>query len=349
MVIYLDPSKNYYKANLHCHTRRSDGRSSPETVKEEYKKRGYAAVAFTDHEHLINSGDLSDDDFVVITGVELGIGGEKVDTFSPLPSSKQLHINLYAKDPSCAVTPFYSEKSDWYKFDDVRHLVTPTEPIARAHTPECVNALIKRAHELGFLVSYNHPGWSLETAEDYLSYEGFDFMELHNTGCVKSGHPNEEYAFDNMMKAGKRTYCVATDDNHNAYGFDEPKTDSFGGWVMIGADRLGYRELMDSLEAGNFYASTGPEIYSITLDDSGEESVIRVECSPAKAVYLITQGRRNGRVLKETEEKLTAASIKLYAQDVRFRIRVDGEDGGSAYSQIYDIPDNAPRVVIKKP
>ena len=348
MITYLDPNKNYYKANLHCHTRRSDGRATPKTVKEEYKKRGYAAVAFTDHEHLINSGDLSDEDFVAITGVELGISGEKIDTFSPLPSAKQLHINLYAKDPDCTVTPFYSEKSDWYKFDNVRHLVTPTEPMTRIHTAECINRLVKRAHELGFLVSYNHPTWSLETANDYLSYEDFDFVEVHNTGCVKSGYSNEEYAFDNMMKAGKRTYCVATDDNHNAYGFDEPKTDSFGGWVMIAADKLGYRQLMDSLEAGDFYASTGPEIYSIVLDDSGEEGVIKVECSPAKAVYLITQGRRNGRVLKETEEELTSASIKIYPQDVRFRIRVDDENGHSAYSQIYDIPADTPRVIVKK-
>ncbi len=43
MKIYLDPNKNYYKANLHCHTRASDGRAAPETVKEEYKKRGYSA------------------------------------------------------------------------------------------------------------------------------------------------------------------------------------------------------------------------------------------------------------------------------------------------------------------
>ena len=224
----------------------------------------------------------------------------------------------------------------------------PICPFERAHTAEKINELVEKAHELGFLVSYNHPDWSLETALDYLYYDGFDFIEVHNTGCVKAGHHNDECAYDNMMKAGKKIFCVATDDNHNAYGFDEPKTDSFGGWVMIGADKLGYKELMDSLEAGDFYASTGPEIYSISLDDSGEEGLIKVECSPAKAVYMITQGRRNTRALAEEGELITSASLKLYPQDVKFRIRVDDGCGHSAYSQIYDIPEDAPRVVVKK-
>ena len=144
------------------------------------------------------------------------------------------------------------------------------------------------------------------------------------------------------MKAGKRIFCVATDDNHNGGGFEGVKTDSFGGWTMIAAEKLGYAEIMNALETGDFYASTGPEIYSIALDDSLEESVIRVECSPARAIYLITQGRRNARALPEGEETLiTGGAIKLYPQDVRFRIRVDDEFGNSAWSQIYDIPEDA--------
>lgn len=347
MKIYLDPEKNYYKANLHCHTRYSDGRASRETVKEEYKKKGYSAVAFTDHEHLINSKDLSDEDFVAITGVELSIRGPRVETVTPNPYLKYIHVNLFAKDPDCDLTPFYTENTDFYKFDDVRHLVKPGEYFEKQHTADAINQMVRRAHELGFLVSYNHPGWCLHTAEDYLHYDEFDFVEVHNTGCVILGYGSDEQVFSDMMRAGKKIYCTATDDNHNAYGFDEPLTDSFGGWVMIAADKLGYRELMDSLEAGDFYASTGPEIYSIALDDSGEESVINVKCSPAKSIYLITQGRRTGRAIAQASDTIEEASIKLYPRDARFRIRVDDAQGRSAYSQIYDIPEDAPRVKVK--
>ena len=55
MRILLDENKNFYKANLHCHSTNSDGRATPEKLKEEYMKRGYSAIAFTDHEHIIKN------------------------------------------------------------------------------------------------------------------------------------------------------------------------------------------------------------------------------------------------------------------------------------------------------
>ena len=51
----------FYKANLHCHTVISDGKKTPEEIKAMYKKEGYDAVAFTDHEALILHDDLSHD------------------------------------------------------------------------------------------------------------------------------------------------------------------------------------------------------------------------------------------------------------------------------------------------
>src|SRR6056297_1875340 len=40
---------DYYKANLHTHTRRSDGFHSPMTVVNEYRKNNYDILAITDH------------------------------------------------------------------------------------------------------------------------------------------------------------------------------------------------------------------------------------------------------------------------------------------------------------
>ena len=344
MKIYLDGSKSFYKANLHCHTTRSDGRATPEVVKEEYKKRGYSAVAFTDHDHLLNASHLTDEDFVAITGCELGIYGTKVDTYSPKPSGRMVHLNFFAKDPNCDMTPCYHEKYDWYKFEDLRHLVKYDEPYERVFSAEGINDMIRRGHEQGFLVSLNHPNWSLLTAGEYLYYEGLDFVEIFNTGTHISGHHGDEAAYNDMMKSGSRVMCVAADDNHNIHGFEGARSDSFGGWVMIAADRLGYTELMDALERGDFYASTGPEIRSILIDDEG---VLRVECSEAERVTVITQGRRNAVVCSMDGNPITSAAFRLHEQDARFRIRVEDGRGHAAYSQIYDIPDDCPRVVKK--
>ena len=71
MKILLDSNKSFFKANLHCHTIYSDGKHTPEEVKEEYKKRGYSIVAFTDHEHIIDHSYLNDENFLAITAFEL--------------------------------------------------------------------------------------------------------------------------------------------------------------------------------------------------------------------------------------------------------------------------------------
>lgn len=50
MKKYLLPEKgDFYKANLHCHTNISDGKYTPEEIKEIYKSRGYHVVAYTNH------------------------------------------------------------------------------------------------------------------------------------------------------------------------------------------------------------------------------------------------------------------------------------------------------------
>ncbi len=341
MKIFFGNHENRYKVNLHCHTRNSDGRATPETVKEEYKKRGYSAVAFTDHQHLINMKHLSDEDFIAITGCEMSVAGPKVDLDSPTPSAKQLHMCFYAKDPDCDITPCYNEKRDWYKFDDLSHLVKSNGNYTPVFSHEGINDMIRIGHEMGFLVSINHPTWSLINAEDYLGYDGFDFVEVYNTGSSVSGFNETDVAYGDMMKAGKSVMPIATDDNHNIFGFEGRRSDSFGGWVVLDAPALSYENIMTALEDGDFYASTGPEIHSIVLDDEG---VLRVKCSPVVSAYLITQGRRHGHAYADLGETIESASFKFRCADVRFRIKIVDDYGRCAYSRIYDLPEDTPRV-----
>lgn len=66
----LPKSGNWYKANLHCHTVLSDGTWTKEQVKEEYRKKGYSIVAFTDHRHYGWHPELQDENFLPIAGFE---------------------------------------------------------------------------------------------------------------------------------------------------------------------------------------------------------------------------------------------------------------------------------------
>jgi hypothetical protein len=61
---------SYRKAQLHCHTDRSDGSDPPRTVAERYRASGYAFVVFTDHNRITRCDDLNDGAFLALPGVE---------------------------------------------------------------------------------------------------------------------------------------------------------------------------------------------------------------------------------------------------------------------------------------
>ena len=105
MIIHLDKTKNFYKANMHCHTVLSDGCASPEDIKREYKSRGYSIVAFTDHEHLIDNSYLNDDEFLALTSAELGVKEFPEQSTHKNRDMRSPHMNIYAKEPSNTLTP----------------------------------------------------------------------------------------------------------------------------------------------------------------------------------------------------------------------------------------------------
>ena len=206
----------------------------------------------------------------------------------------------------------------------------------RQYSPEGISAIIKYAHEHGFLVCYNHPVWSNELDGEYLSYDGIDFVEIFNTGCDTHGLGSDEHTFDIMLKQGKHVACIAADDNHNSRGFDAVNCDSFGGWVMINADKLTYADIMDALRAHRFYASCGPEIYSLVR----EGNVVSVKTSPAKRISKQTDGRQGAMVIAERGEYITEASFEVKENEKFFRITVEDEHGKRAYTQAYETYDN---------
>ena len=81
MKKFLLPETNSYKANLHSHSTISDGSWTPEQMKEEYKKRGYSIVAYTDHNMIIDPHkDLSDGEFLALRGFGVQIAQSMIVT-----------------------------------------------------------------------------------------------------------------------------------------------------------------------------------------------------------------------------------------------------------------------------
>jgi hypothetical protein len=69
---YAVPGR-YHKAQLHCHTTRSDGQIAPRDLLEKYRSSGYSFVVFTDHETVTRCDDLNGANFLAMPGIEVTI------------------------------------------------------------------------------------------------------------------------------------------------------------------------------------------------------------------------------------------------------------------------------------
>ena len=281
--ILIDRNKNFYKANLHCHSTKSDGNMTVEELKAHYKANGYSIIAFTDHEHLIDNSHLNDEDFLAITACEIAIKQFPDQSTLKNWAMKVCHLNLYAKDAHNIDTPCYSSVADHFLNDEICDLVVHTcGEYQRKYSPEGMREIIDICREKGFLVAYNHPRWSLENARDYLEYKGLWAVEIYNNECNVTGlYEYDINVYDDFLRDGERIACTATDDNHSIKS-------ACGGWTVINADKLDYASIIDAMEKHNLYASTGPVIHELYIEDN--TATLTFE----KGAYavMLTDGRR---------------------------------------------------------
>lgn len=197
----------------------------------------------------------------------------------------------------------------------------------RVYTPECISDMMKQGADNGFFVTYNHPTWSMESYYDYINYHNMHAMEIFNYDCYCTGHDeHNSKEYDEMLKKGKRIYCVATDDNHN-----NKYNDSFGGFTMIKADKLEYKTITKALVDGNFYASEGPLIDELWYEDGK----VYVTFPPAREAFITKASRKASRVKGENGELITQACFDVEDDDIYFRVTVEGPDGKRAYTNAY--------------
>ena len=337
MKKYLLPKDgNFYKANLHCHTTISDGCLTPEEVKEFYKSQGYSIVAYTDHDVMIPHHDLRDDNFLPLTGFEMEINENFNDDCPPMEfiDMRVCHLCFIALDEATDKQIMFNPGYCFGNGVNTAKLVKPDEKTAgfeRKYTHESINEMIKTGRDNRFFVTYNHPAWSLESYPEYIGYEGMNAMEIFNSGSVIIGYSDySAHVYDDMLRASKRLYCIAADDNHNRHQ-DSRDCDSFGGCTMIKADKLEYSEITKALSDGNFYATQGPEIKNLWFEDGK----IHIDCSPAEKI-ICTVGRRRMQIKwAHFHNCIDTAEFEILPEDKYVRLTIVDSYGRCADTNAY--------------
>ncbi|MGD8519478.1 MAG: CehA/McbA family metallohydrolase [Anaerolineae bacterium] len=257
----------WYKGSLHIHSTASDGQRTPEQVVAWYRGQGYHFLALTDH-GVYRDGQRVADDFVTLSGIEL----EGVD-----PACGRYHlVGLGMQRP-----PGIGLRRD---------LALP-EMVARLRTA-------------GGRAVLAHPYWSGLMSKDLVGLTGCLALEVYNGGCeVDDAKGFSGVHWDDLLAAGDRLWGVAVDDAHWRSG----TKDAGLGWVWVKAASLTQTAILDALDAGHFYASSGPEIHDLAL----EGDRVRVQCSPAVAIDFVGSGPYSRRVAAPPGQTLTEASYHL--------------------------------------
>jgi len=171
-----------------------------------------------------------------------------------------------------------------------------------------------------------HPSWSLLTHSDLLDLYDYAGIEVWNSiSEVQSLRGNSSGYLDVAASKGTVKLMFASDDTHK-YG-----KELFGGYSMVNSGSLDKYSIMESIRAGNFYCSQGPEIKQITVN----EDSIYVECTPVKHIAFLSDTFFSARdkIWYREDGLLDEASYKIRETDNIVRVEFTDENGKKAWSQ----------------
>jgi hypothetical protein len=295
----------WYKGNTHTHTLNSDGDSTPDDVVRWYREHGYQFLVLTDHNFLTSVDGLNalhgaDEKFLVVRGEEV----------TSRAGDKPIHVNGL----------------------DVARRV---EPATGASVVEVLQGNVDNIRAASGVPHINHPnfGWAI-TGQELQQVRNNRLFEIFNghphvNGEGGGGVPGLEEVWDRILTSGTLLYGIAVDDAHHFRQPGNPLASGPGrGWVHVRAARLEPKALMEALESGNFYASTG-----VTLDDvvaTPTALTVRVK-TEGTSRYRIRFIGRSGKVLLEATDP--TATYTFTGDEGYVRAKVLESNGRAAWVQ----------------
>lgn len=338
----------WYKGNLHTHSYWSDGDEFPEMVMQWYKDHGYQFVALSDHNILaegekwkkIPQDTLYRDAFQDYLkkygedwvnykkdGDTLKVRLKTYEEYSPLFEKPGKFLILKAEE----VTSYLADKAVHMGAINIQKVIQPKEGNTIVELIQNnLDAIKQQSEETGkpILQHLNHPNFTYAiTAKDIIQLDGERFFEVFNghplvNNYGDSLHISTEKMWDQVniayKKMGKPLLLgIATDDSHNYHKFGSRYSNAGRGWVVVKANELSPESLITSLEAGDFYSSTGVTLSEVNFTNN----TLSIKVKPEENVHYKIQfiGVKNGGLKSEVLDSVEGreASFKL-TPDVLF-------------------------------
>lgn len=348
-------NQQWQKGNLHTHSFWSDGNDFPEMIIQWYKNQGYQFIALSDHNTIAKQErwyELSKKDIEnkVLEKYENAYG----DWVETQTDSTGFRVRLKTFDEyrskleepgrflivkSEEVTSSYEKKPIHINVTNIQEKI---EPVKGSSVVEIMQKTLDLVHaqreKLGIpmFAHINHPnfGYGIST-EDLKKLNGERFFELYNGHPAVNNAGNDEYDSTEIMwdlvnihylDQGKPLlYGIATDDSHHYHNFTADLSNTGRGWVMVNSKKLETSSLIEAMEKGDFYASTGITIkkYVVTKNQ------IRVEVEPEQGVHyeILFLGYKDGGEAVEILERIedTKGSYTFQDNDLFVRVKITSD------------------------
>lgn len=309
--VVTEAAPKWFKGNLHTHSLWSDGNDYPEMIVDWYRRRDYHFLALSDH-NILSQGQkwmsvaqankrAKADGFA---RYKRKFGEEWVETRD---NKGDLQVRLkplgefrhFFEQPGQFLLIQGEEITDHFEKKPIHmnatNVVEEIKPRGGKDVVETMknnlDAVEEQARRLGrpILTHLNHPNFGYAiTAEELAMVTEERFFEVYN------GHPDVHHTGDhehagvermwdiiNTLRVGEMKVApvngLGTDDSHHYFSGKEGSSPGRG-WIMVRARFLTPEPIIEAIEAGDFYASSG-----VTLKDvrfSAESKALELEVEP---------------------------------------------------------------------
>jgi hypothetical protein len=310
-------SGKWYKGNTHTHSYWSDGDDFPEMIMAWYKAHGYDFVCLSDH-NVLAQGEkwklipaLSSNqrrfeeylqqygsDWVVYRTDTVGRIEIRLKTLEEYRSRFE-ERGKFLIIPAEEITDQFERKPVHINAINIQELILPQGGHSVADVMQNnLNQVYEQRERTGqpMFPHINHPnfGWAI-TVDDMKKITGERFFEVYN------GHPLvhnygdslrlgmeqlwDELLVDYIRKGKPVIYGLATDDAHNYLNYGPTQSNPGRGFIMVRANELSPTALIEAMEAGDFYSTTGVLLRKLDVS----RSKLRIHVQPEENVNYTIQ------------------------------------------------------------
>ena len=346
------PEQNWHKGNLHTHSLWSDGDDFPEMIIQWYKEHNYQFVAISDHntiasdaywyklkEREIEHKTLEKYQQAFGDWVEIKDDPDstsvRLKTFEEY-RSKLEEPGIFKVIRSEEVTSSYQKKPVHINVTNIQHFI---EPIQGNSVVDVMQQTLNQVHaqrnetNTPMFAHINHPNFGYGiTAEDFKKLNGERFFEVYN------GHPavhnegdDSHISTEEMWDAINISYYqqgkplllgIATDDSHNYHSKSSKLSNSGRGWVMVASDGLTTNSLIEAMEAGNFYASSGISLKTVFHNKKHYTVEISPETDVSYKVIFYVYKKNAESIVEFSRLHGTTAKYNFEKDDIFVRAKI---------------------------